>query len=86
MVSMKTLTTSERARILHLLCEGTSIRAVCRLTGASKNTVAKLLGDVGRVCMAYHDKHVRDLKSNVNGGVKVGQRAGAKPGQFAALA
>jgi IS1 family transposase len=62
-VSMKTLTTDERARILHLLCEGTSIRAVCRLTGASKNTVAKLLGDVGRVCMTYHDEHVRNLKS-----------------------
>jgi hypothetical protein len=63
MVSMKTLTTDERARILHLLCEGTSIRAVCRLTGVSKNTVAKLLGDVGRACVAYHDEHVRNLKS-----------------------
>lgn len=63
MVSMKTLATSERARILHLLCEGTSIRAITRLTGASKNTIAKLLGDVGRVCMAYHDEHVRNLKS-----------------------
>jgi DNA-binding NarL/FixJ family response regulator len=63
MVSMKTLTTSERARILHLLCEGMAIRAVCRATGASKNTVAKLLSDVGKVCMAYHDEHVRNLKS-----------------------
>ncbi len=63
MLGMKQLSMSERAHILHLLCEGTSIRAVCRLTGASKNTVAKLLGDVGRVCMAYHDEHVRNLKS-----------------------
>jgi len=62
-ISMKTLTRDERARILHLLCEGTSIRAITRLTGVSKNTVAKLLCDVGRVCMAYHDEHVRDLKS-----------------------
>ncbi|MGH6847285.1 MAG: IS1 family transposase [Methylocella sp.] len=60
---MKTLTTSDRARILHLLCEGTSIRAITRLTGVSKNTVAKLLGDVGQVCVAYHDEHVRNLKS-----------------------
>jgi hypothetical protein len=50
------LSTLERARILHLLCEGTSIRAVCRLTGFSKNTVAKLLSDVGKVCVAYHDE------------------------------
>jgi IS1 family transposase len=63
MLGMKQLSTSERARILHLLCEGTSIRAITRLTGVSKNTVAKLLGDVGRVCMAYHDEHVRNLKS-----------------------
>jgi len=63
MVSMKTLAATDRARILHLLCEGNSIRAVCRLTGASKNTVAKLLGDVGRACIAYHDERVRSLTS-----------------------
>jgi IS1 family transposase len=61
LVSMKTLTTSDRARILHLLCEGNSVRAITRLTGVSKNTVAKLLGDVGRACMAYHDEHARNL-------------------------
>ena len=60
---MKKLTTSERAHIIHLLCEGMAIRAVCRLTGVSKNTVAKLLADVGKVCMAYHDQHVRNLTS-----------------------
>ena len=36
-----------RTQILHLLCEGQSIRAVTRLTGCSKNTVAKLLVEVG---------------------------------------
>jgi len=40
-----------------------AIRAICRMTGVSKNTVAKLLADVGMVCMAYHDEHVRNLKS-----------------------
>ena len=63
MLGMKQLSTSERARILHLLCEGMAIRAVCRATGASKNTVAKLLADVGKVCMAYHDENVRNLTS-----------------------
>src|SRR6266446_1658376 len=60
---MKKLNASERARILHLLCEGSSIRAVTRLTGASKNTVIKLMVDSGKVCAAYHDEHVRNLKS-----------------------
>jgi IS1 family transposase len=63
MLDMKQLSTSDRARILHLLCEGMSIRAICRTTGAAKNTVAKLLADVGQICMAYHDEHVRNLKS-----------------------
>jgi hypothetical protein len=33
---MNTLTRQARAQILHLLCEGRSIRAITRLTGASK--------------------------------------------------
>ena len=47
----------------HLLCEGQSIRAITRLTGASKNTVTKLLIDAGKACAAYHNEHVRDLTS-----------------------
>jgi hypothetical protein len=53
----------QRGRILRLLCEGSSFRAVTRLTGASKNTVAKLLADAGKACAAYHDEHVRNLRS-----------------------
>ncbi len=34
-----------------------------RLTGASKNTVIKLMIDAGKVCAAYHDQHVRGLQS-----------------------
>jgi IS1 family transposase len=60
---MNKLPTEARTRILHLLCEGSSIRAITRLTGASKNTVTKLLIDTGRACQAYHDVHVRGLRS-----------------------
>ena len=60
---MNKLGTEDRARILHLLCEGNSIRAVTRLTGASKNTVTKLLIDAGKACTAYHDEYVRGLTS-----------------------
>jgi IS1 family transposase len=58
------LTNDERAKILHLLCEGMSIRAITRLTGASKNTVAKLLIDAGKACAAYHDANVRNVKAS----------------------
>ncbi len=44
------------------MIEGCSIRATVRLTGVAKNTVVKLLADAGRVCAAYHDRTVRDLK------------------------
>jgi IS1 family transposase len=63
-MDMRKLASSERARILHLLCEGMSIRAVTRLTGASKNTVAKLLVDAGKACMAYHDQFVRRVEAS----------------------
>jgi IS1 family transposase len=60
---MRKLPAKDRAQILHLLCEGQSIRAVSRVTGASKNTITKLLTDAGKACMAYHDANVRDVKA-----------------------
>lgn len=60
---MNKLTIEERAKILHMLCEGMSIRAITRLTGASKNTVAKLLIDTGKACATYHDANVRNVKA-----------------------
>lgn len=60
---MNKLSPEARVQILTLLCEGMAIRAITRVTGASKNTVAKLLADVGQACAAYHDQHVRGLTS-----------------------
>ncbi len=58
---MNRLTTQERVRILTVLSEGTGINAACRVTGASKNTVLKLLADVGRACALYQDQTMRNL-------------------------
>ena len=58
---MNRLTPEDRAKILQLLCEGMSIRAVTRITGASKNTVAKLLNDAGRALGIYQDQVFRNL-------------------------
>ena len=60
---MNRLTPAKRAQILHLLCEGSSIRAITRIMGVSKNTVAKLIEDVGSACAAYHDANVRNVKA-----------------------
>ena len=61
---MNKLDRETRARILHLLCEGQSIRAVTRLTGASKNTVTKLVVDAGHACTAYQDRVLRNLPTD----------------------
>jgi IS1 family transposase len=60
---MNKLTRENRARILHLLCEGSSIRVITRVMGASKNTVVKLLIASGEACATYHDVHVRNVKA-----------------------
>lgn len=52
---------TRRAQILHLLCEGNSIRSVERITGASKHTISKLLNDAGRALGAYQDQAFRNL-------------------------
>lgn len=53
---MNKLSTEERARVINCLVEGNSIRATVRLTGIAKNTVAKLLVEMGRACSEYQDK------------------------------
>jgi IS1 family transposase len=59
--AMNKLSREDRARILHLLCEGSSIRAVTRLTGVSKNTVIKLVVDAGKAASWYQDRVFRNL-------------------------
>ena len=48
--------------VIAALVEGASINSTVRMTGASKPTILKLLRDLGDVCAAYHDRHVRGLK------------------------
>ena len=50
---MNKLSSATRARILQLLCEGMSIRAIERTTGASKHTITNLLNDAGRALGDY---------------------------------
>jgi IS1 family transposase len=61
MVSMNRLTTEDRVRVVASLVEGNSIRATVRMTGVAKNTVTKLLVDLGTVCSEYQDRVMHDL-------------------------
>ena len=60
---MNKLPLDKRIQILAMLCEGSSMRSISRIVGVSFNTVTKLLVDAGKACAAYHNKHVRGLKS-----------------------
>jgi IS1 family transposase len=62
MVSMNRLTIEKRRQVIASLVEGNSIRATVRMTGVAKNTVTKLLVDVGTVCSIYQDRVMRDLR------------------------
>ena len=60
---MNKLPLKTRAMILNMLCEGSSMRAISRMTGVSINTVSKLLVDAGEACAAFHDETVRGVKA-----------------------
>lgn len=55
------LSVEPRTQIVACLVEGNSIRATCRMTGAAKGTVLKLLHDLGCACRDYQHQTLRDL-------------------------
>ncbi len=58
---MNKLASEKQAQVLMALVEGNSIRATVRMTGVAKNTIVKLLRDVGRACADYQDKVFKNL-------------------------
>jgi len=59
---MNKLSREKRTQVIAALVEGNSIRSTVRMTGIAKNTVTKLLKEIGSVCAEYQDKTLRDLK------------------------
>jgi IS1 family transposase len=55
------LSTERRGQIVGCLTEGMSIRATVRVTGAAKNTIVKLLTDLGQACAEYQDGELANL-------------------------
>ncbi len=58
---MNKLSTQKRAEVLALLVEGMSIRATVRVTGVAKNTITKLLADLGQACSDYQNETLQNL-------------------------
>lgn len=58
---MNKLSRAERAQIIRALVEGNSIRSTVRMTGFAKNTITKLLIELGTAAALYQHKVLRDL-------------------------
>jgi IS1 family transposase len=52
-----------QAAVVRCLVEGNSIRATVRLTGVAKNTITKLLRDLGAHCINHHDRYVQNVRA-----------------------
>lgn len=60
---MNRLSAEKRTQVVTAILEGNSVRSTVRMTGAAKDTVLKLLAELGTVCADYHDAHVRNIKA-----------------------
>jgi IS1 family transposase len=58
---MNRMDTARRAEVIRCLIKGNSINSTVRITGVAKNTVLKLLVEIGEACSEYMDRAMRDL-------------------------
>jgi len=61
---MNKLNRERQIQVVKALVEGNGINSIVRMTGVAKNTILKLLADLGSACLKYQDENLRDLKLN----------------------
>src|SRR5437016_13169261 len=61
--SMNRSPISKRIQILGMLCEGASMQSISRVVDVSINTVDRYLILAGEACAAFHDRTVRNVRS-----------------------
>jgi IS1 family transposase len=62
MFNMNRLDTAKRTLVIAALVEGNSIRSTSRMTGVARNTVSKLLVELGAACSDYLNRSLVNLK------------------------
>lgn len=60
---MNRISMQQKAQVLRSLVEGNSIRSTVRMTGVAKNTIVKLLAQVGAAAAVFHNDNVNHLQS-----------------------
>lgn len=59
---MNKLNQERQIQVVKALVEGNGINGIVRMTGVAKNTVLKLLADLGSACLKYQDEIMHDLR------------------------
>jgi IS1 family transposase len=59
--NMNKLTTHKRIQVIAALVEGASINSTVRMTGVTKQTILRLIADLGTACAKYQDERLRNL-------------------------
>src|ERR1017187_959506 len=75
---MNKLDSKKQAHVVAALVEGCSIRSTVRMTGVAKNTISKLLVELGAACADYLDKNLVNLNSKRIQCDEIWQFVGAK--------
>jgi uncharacterized protein YycO len=63
---MNQLSTAKRVQVIAALVEGNSIRSTERMSGVAKNTVLRLLTEIGKACADFQDICLTDLPAVVS--------------------
>lgn len=58
---MNKLDKKKRAQVVAALVEGASVNGTARMTGVTKQTILRLLADLGAACARYQDEKLRNL-------------------------
>jgi hypothetical protein len=58
---------ARRVQIINCLVEGNSIRSTERMTGTHRDTICRLLVEVGDGCATLMDEQMRDLRCRRRG-------------------
>src|SRR5688572_12298681 len=59
---MNALTKEKKTAVVAMLCEGSSIRAIERITGVHRDTIMRLGVRVGEACHKIMDEKMRNLE------------------------
>ena len=58
---MNKLSREKQSQVIAAMVEGVGVNAISRMTGVCKNTILRLLADVGRACAEYQDRALVNL-------------------------